>query len=139
MYEPEVRLYDLSKLNTGDQLIFVSKFWGLRHIVLMISPLSGVHNRSNHNWNFKDDGIVVADLATLIKNHAPRSRELRIKKYVGSQEFMQKAIEKALASVGDMNYNLIFNNCQHFVNTVLYDVKRSEQIQQFSFNLLKGA
>ncbi len=39
-------------------------------------------------------------------------------------------IKRAYSRLEEDNYNVIFNNCEHFVNWCIYDISRSEQISQ---------
>ena len=41
----------------------------------------------------------------------------------------EKTIAIARSRLGEGGYNLIHNNCEHFVNEVVFNIKRSEQAQ----------
>lgn len=42
----------------------------------------------------------------------------------------KEIVDRALSRLGDDNYNVIFNNCQHFCNWCIHDEHRSQQVQQ---------
>lgn len=42
----------------------------------------------------------------------------------------QKIIENARARIGEGGYNIIHNNCEHFVNECVFGEKRSEQEEE---------
>ena len=46
-----------------------------------------------------------------------------------SRRSVQKTVELARSRIGEGGYNLIHNNCEHFVNEIVFNEKRSEQEQ----------
>ena len=47
----------------------------------------------------------------------------------------QQALRRAYSRLGENNYNLLFNNCEHFVNWCISDQHASRQIKKFTFNI----
>lgn len=41
----------------------------------------------------------------------------------------QEIVERALSRLGDDNYNVVFNNCEHFVSWCIHDKSFSKQIR----------
>jgi hypothetical protein len=50
----------------------------------------------------------------------------------------QHALERAYSRLGENSYNLLFNNCEHFVNWCISDQHASRQIKKFTFNAEAG-
>jgi len=47
----------------------------------------------------------------------------------------QEAVHRAYSRLGENNYHLLFNNCEHFVNWCISGQHASRQIKKFTFNI----
>lgn len=52
----------------------------------------------------------------------------KIDRFTGTNAERKKTVRKAISSIGQNAYHLIFNNCEHFKNWVLYDNSVSGQV-----------
>lgn len=59
----------------------------------------------------------------------------RIEKFNGNQIERKSAIQRAISRIGENNYGLFSNNCEHYKNWVHLGKEISEQVDQFG-NLL---
>jgi hypothetical protein len=59
-----------------------------------------------------------------------------IERFQGSILKRKQVIKKALSRIGEKAYNLVFNNCEHFKNWVLYGESKSRQVENIGAILL---
>lgn len=68
-----------------------------------------------------------------------KGRKIQVKLYSEAEQSSlystEKIIENATRSLGKSNYNLLFNNCEHFANACTLGIYRSPQVEEF-FNLV---
>ena len=110
------------KLRTGDHL--VTPRMGYTHHGLYIGDGTVIH--------YLQDGVCLATLkdfcdgATYHVKDTPRrySRD--------------KCVERAYSRIGEDDYNLLFNNCESFVNWCLNGLPISEQVTSFGDNVIKA-
>ena len=62
--------------------------------------------------------------------------KIRIKKRA---TFPKQAVEFARSKIGSISYNLVSNNCEHFVNECLEEQETSNQVSNISHVTLQGA
>lgn len=110
------------KLRTGDHL--VTPRTGYTHHGLYIGDGTVIH--------YLQDGVCLATLkdfcdgATYHVKDTPRrySRD--------------KCVERAYSRIGEDDYNLLFNNCESFVNWCLNGLPISEQVTSFGDTVIKA-
>lgn len=47
----------------------------------------------------------------------------------------EESVERAFSRLGENKYNLIFNNCEHFVNWCISGIHSSAQIKKYTLNV----
>ena len=55
-----------------------------------------------------------------------------------SEEACSKSLERATSRLGEKEYNLIFNNCEHFVSWCVTGKSHSKQITEIAIGLIKN-
>lgn len=64
---------------------------------------------------------------TPLKNFA-QGKTLRVRLHDAAAYQGQSVVERALSRLGENSYNLIFNNCEHFVNWCFEGISFSQQV-----------
>ncbi len=64
--------------------------------------------------------------------------KVRIKEHPNATFSGDEALNRAHSRVGETDYNLVFNNCEHFVNWCLYDVPACHQVQSVAGGATKA-
>lgn len=60
--------------------------------------------------------------------------EVRVKDNVCPTYSAEEIVSRAYSRLGEMEYNLFFNNCEHFVNWCIYGKERSSQLDSIAVN-----
>ncbi len=61
-----------------------------------------------------------------------------VERFEGNIKQRNMAIKNAIARIGEKAYNLVFNNCEHFKNWVLYGTSSSKQVELIGSSMLIG-
>ena len=57
-----------------------------------------------------------------------QGKEFKVKQHPKSKFSRQEIVQRAKSRIGENNYALTFNNCEHFVNWCIYNVSESKQV-----------
>ena len=118
----------LEKLQPGD-VIFTDRFF-YRHYGIYAGHGRIIHYSSS-NGDFGNDACV---RETSLKKFA-RGGECRIERFYDSQSNAQKfsreeTVNRARSRMGEKSYNLLFNNCEHFVLWCKTGINKSVQVEK---------
>lgn len=69
---------------------------------------------------------------------AQKYEVVAIERFDGDMRARNQVIKKALSRLGEKAYNIIFNNCEHFKNWVLYGVSASKQVENTATAMFIG-
>lgn len=115
----------MQQLITGDHLVTNIDIVGLtEHHGLYIGDDTVVHLSKNK----------IVELATL--QVFSDGNKIRVKKRA---KYPSQAVKLARSKIGSQTYNLITNNCEHFVNECLDEQKTSNQVSNISHISLQTA
>ncbi|MBK8087727.1 MAG: lecithin retinol acyltransferase family protein [Chitinophagaceae bacterium] len=68
-----------------------------------------------------------SELEQFLQNLEPQ----RIVRFEGNQIQRKKAVERALSKIGENNYSMLENNCEHYASYVQKGVSQSKQAESF--------
>ena len=116
------------ELQSGD-IIFTNRFL-YRHYGIYAGQGRVIHYASQ-NGDFGNDACV---RETSLKQFV-RSGECRIEKHDGSrnnaQQFSrEETVSRARSRMGEKEYNLLFNNCEHFALWCKTGINKSAQVEK---------
>ena len=57
-----------------------------------------------------------------------QEKEFKVQQHPNSKFSRQEIVQRAKSRIGEQKYNLIFKNCEHFVNWCIYNVSGSKQV-----------
>ena len=137
----EIELFNLDDLRKGDIWVILSPKTTIKHYVLYIGDCLIIHNKTNHNWNWFDDGVTLDKVCNLDKYYENRDKlkkKYYVRRYLGTDEQFHEILKRAWAMLGQKEFSYLFNNCEHFINTVTLGISESKQVQDYTLNILKG-
>lgn len=73
-----------------------------------------------------------------LNDFAQKYEVVAIERFEGDIRARNKVIKKALSRLGEKAYNIIFNNCEHFKNWVLYGISSSKQVENVTTAMVVG-
>ena len=76
--------------------------------------------------------LTESELRELLLDYKP----VRIKRFVGNGNQRKQAVKRALSRLGENNYNLIFNNCQHYTSYSQKGKSHSPQSRNFGLGMI---
>lgn len=141
----EIRRHNLkvlTDLQEGDLVEFNRKFlyshWGVyvgNEEVVHLTGVGGISDLIGSEHVFTISGMTYNKAMVVKENFwkvaanslAKRNNKDRERKPLNPNEI----VEKALSMLGDIGYNLLWNNCEHFATFCRYDKKWSEQVENF--------
>lgn len=110
-------------IQPADAIIMKKKFFGmLDHYVIYL----GIHNRQHTfvaNYTKGIQFLNAAEIQDFLKTLVPTD----IRHFQGNQTQRQQAIDRAISRVGENDYSLFENNCEHYKNYVHHGVHYSQQ------------
>ena len=115
-----------NNLQPADAILLTKKFMGmLNHYAVYLG---------RDQWTNKP--IFAANYTSGVQYLSPAETEgfleilvpTRIEKFHGTMHQRNEAINRAISMVGKTTYNLIFNNCEHYKNFVMFNKKYSSQV-----------
>lgn len=72
----------------------------------------------------REEGITLTDLAGFSCGHS-----VRIQEHPNALCSGEECAYRAMSRLGEDNYNLVFNNCEHFANWCVTGAERSDQVR----------
>ena len=113
-------------LQPGDRVLTHKSLWGIiKHHSLYVGM-----DADWNAWvieNVVGEGVRWTRLDDLISRNGAITG---IERFYGSEAQRNASINKALARIG-LPYDVLSYNCEHFVNDVLYDQRKSQQVEVF--------
>lgn len=104
----------------------------LRPASHLISPRIGYEHHGLYVGNQQVIHLTSQNRIELVSlNSFCDGNRYQIKPYQ-SQFSQDEIIARAYAQLGYSDYNLAFNNCEHFVNSCIHDTPRSQQVENVS-------
>ena len=101
----------------GDNLYV--RYLGYEHHGIYIGNGNVIH------YSKEDYGVYITSLIIFYDERKAYIKEHSERKY--SREI---SVERALSRVGEDNYDVFSNNCEHFVNWCIYGIAYSEQVEE---------
>ena len=112
--------------------------WSLRN------PIEGDIIRVSIGNNMHHYGIYVSDSCIIQYGKASDIFQDSSEEYIEVREYSlieklkknskEKIIEKAKSRIGEKKYNILNNNCEHFVNECVFNKHESLEAKQYSEN-----
>lgn len=125
---------DICNLTRGDH-IKVSRNWFYDH--------HGIFESRNSVINFCDPNLEnkTSTIFNMLKRKKGKimrhslerfldGKQLLVAKYQGKTLHPEETIKKARAHIGDENYSILFNNCEHFATYCKTGEKKSRQVKK---------
>jgi len=122
----------INRLQPADAIVLRKKFMGMvDHFAIFLG-----YNHFNQpqfvaNFTKGIQLIPQNEIEEQLTKYVPE----RVEKFNGNDFQRQSAIQRAFSRIGENNYGLFSNNCEHFKNWVHLGKEISEQVDQFG-NLL---
>jgi hypothetical protein len=107
-------------MKKGDHL--VSSRLGYSHHGLYVGEGRVVHYAGFH------DGLNKGTIEETSLEEFAQSEEVKVLSSKLRVYDRQESVSRAYESIGEGSYNIVFNNCEHFVNWCIYGVKFSKQV-----------
>jgi hypothetical protein len=128
------QLIEINNLQPADAVELVSREAGFpKHYAIYLGNEKGnpqfIANVTN--------GVQVINSHAL-NDFAAKYEVVAIERFNGGIRERKKVVRKALSKLGEKAYNIIFNNCEHFKNWVLYGISSSKQVEKTGRALLVG-
>ncbi len=101
------------------------KFGILDHYVIYLGRDNFGEHKFIANYTKGIKFIEHWELIAFLQSYIP----IRINKFVGDDFQRNAAVRRALQRLNEKDYNLILNNCEHFVNWVQKGIPKSEQVE----------
>jgi hypothetical protein len=73
------------------------------------------------------DGVRIIKDGEML-NYMARYQVSNIERFPGPMEHRKSVIRRAVSRIGEKAYSIVFNNCEHFKNWVLYNDSTSKQV-----------
>ncbi len=86
----------------------------------------------NHSLDFSNSHIQTIELKAFIAD-----AQLSIRPHKPHAFATDKIIQRAYSRLGEDEYNLITNNCEHFVNWCIYGKSESQQVRSVVETIIK--
>jgi hypothetical protein len=109
-------------MNIGDHL--VSPRTGYTHHGLYIGNHQVIHYSGFAN------GRNSGQIATASLSEFSNGCEIRVRKHPSRKYDANESVERAFSRIGEDWYNVLMNNCEHFVNWCIDGSHKSEQVNQ---------
>lgn len=74
------------------------------------------------------DGLQSGPVEEVSLSEFRSGKKLTIKLHPDAKYSHREIIARAKKRLNEKNYNLIYNNCEHFINYCIYNIKNSEQV-----------
>lgn len=103
----------------------------LKHYIIYLGFLDGDH-RFMANFQKGVQLISSNELPHLLNMYAPVS----LNRFSGNDSERTLALQRAWSKRGEQEYDLILNNCEHYMNFVHKGKAKSEQVNDFGTGLL---
>jgi hypothetical protein len=116
-----------NSLQPADAVLLNKKFFGmLDHFAVYL----GRHPQTNKpvfaaNYTGGVQILTPVEVNDFLEKLVPS----KIERFYGTIQQRREAVNRALTMVGKTSYNLIFNNCEHYKNFVLFNKKYSRQVE----------
>jgi Lecithin retinol acyltransferase len=111
------------------------QFGLLKHYIIYLGYIEGEH-RFMANYTRGIELISHFELSRLLGIYGPTG----INRFRGNEFQREQALYRAWSRRGEQEYNLIINNCEHYMNFVHHGKAKSEQVNDFGTGLaLTGA
>lgn len=123
-----------NQLQPGDAVALACPDIGFpTHYALL---LDNINNNPRFIANITEGVQIIAgdNLREFIKKYHVTA----IERFRGNIIDRNRAIRKALSRLGHKSYNIVFNNCEHFKNWVLYGESTSKQVKVVGTSLIVG-
>lgn len=109
-------------MNKGDHLI--SYRMGYEHHGLYLGDGKVIHY-AGFARDFRAGKIEVTRLADFANGNV-----YKVKEHPAPRFNIEERIARAMSRLGEDDYHLVFNNCEHFIHWCFYDEKNSEQVNK---------
>lgn len=80
---------------------------------------------------FKKDRVEITSLEEF-----SQGQKVRVENHQNAQYSRQEILERALSRIGENGYNLVFNNCEHFVYWCITGKEKSRQVRSVAASSL---
>lgn len=121
-------------IKPADAVILRKKFFGmLDHYAIYLGAQAGEH-RFIANYVEGVKIIPPGKIDLLLQDYVPTNLD----RFPGSPSERQAAINRAMSKLGEKDYNLVSNNCEHFKNFVHTGKEVSTQVKMFGGALTIG-
>ena len=122
--------WDYTECKSGD--IIRIKLGSVYHYGIFVSPEEviafGLPPTAENLGNPQDIKVLSTDIDVFSCGKQIETAQLSLKEKL-KRRSPDKTIALARSRIGEGGYNLIHNNCEHFVNEIVFDIKKSEQEQ----------
>lgn len=109
------------------------KFGLLKHYIIYLGFIEEEHRfMANYTKGIKLIGS--SELTTFLSIYEPTE----LNRFVGNETARQLALNRAWSRRGEREYNLLVNNCEHYMNYVHHGASSSQQVKDFGAGLLIG-
>ncbi len=123
-----------NSLRPGDAIMLKKKFFGMFDHYAVYLGREDYTNRPIFAANYtKGVQLIKQNEAN---NFLQTLEPQRIDRFHGTERQREQAVKRAHELEGKKNYNLIFNNCEHYKNFVQYGRKYSSQVDNAGDTLL---
>ena len=124
-----------NQLRPADAVMLNKKIFGmLDHYVIYLGIVQGGH-MFIANYNKGVQIVSENDLKQFLKILVPR----QIHRFKGDIVQRQEAVQRGLKRLGEKEYDLFNNNCEHFKNDIQYGVSKSHQVDSFKNGIVTVA
>lgn len=125
---------EVNNLQPADAVELVSRETGFpKHYAVYL----GYQNGSPNFIANITDGVQVISNSKL-EDFTIKYEVVGVERFSGNNLQRKNAIKNAIARIGEKAYNLVFNNCEHFKNWVLYGTSTSKQVDAIGSSMLIG-
>jgi len=123
-----------NSLRPGDAIMLKKKFFGMFDHFTVYLGREEYTNRPVFAANYTNGVTILTDKEV---NHFLQTLEpTKIDRFNGTNHQRDLAVQRAFTYKDSKNYNLIFNNCEHYKNFVQIGRKYSRQVNTASNTLL---
>lgn len=103
----------------------------LKHYIIYLGFIEGDH-RFMANYMKGVQLISSSDLPGLLGTYGP----VALNRFTGNELERNQALQRAWSRRGEQEYDLILNNCEHYMNFVHKGKAKSDQVNDFGTGLL---
>lgn len=121
-----------NKIRPADAIVAKKVQVGLlKHYIIYLGFIEGDH-RFMANYMKGVQLISSIDLPKLLGTYGP----VALNRFTGNELERTQALQRAWSRRGEQEYDLILNNCEHYMNFVHKGTAKSDQVNDFGTGLL---